>query len=97
MDTKTNEVFFNFRNEEELRKSLGENPTLREVNCNSFCQFLVTIKDGRTFCRANRKQRREMKCFIKRADTKVANGTDCKSVVDGFGGSSPPLPTKQRR
>jgi len=62
MDTKTNEIS-NFENKQALLQALEKNPNLREVNCNPLCRFLLTIKGGKTFCGANRKQRRKIKCF----------------------------------
>jgi len=64
MDTKTGEIF-NFKDEQKLKAALKENINLVEVDCNSLCDFRQE-KFGRFFCIANRKQRREIKCQIKK-------------------------------
>ena len=64
MNIVTNEVS-DFKNEKALKKALENNPYLVEVDCNQGCEFRES-RFERYFCIANRKQRRKIKCQIKR-------------------------------
>ena len=69
MDTETGEIF-DFKNIEELFKAQKKNPNLVEVNCDKGCDFRIRKTVGsegeKTFCIANRSQRRRIKCQIKK-------------------------------
>ena len=64
MDTRTGEIF-DFKNKQELKKASEANPYLVEINCDLICDFRVE-RNGKSFCTANRKQRRKIKCQVKR-------------------------------
>ena len=64
MDERTGEIF-KFSNQKELDEAKKNNPFLVEVDCNSLCE-LGERRGEKTFCIANRVQRRLIKCKIKR-------------------------------
>lgn len=64
MDTRTREIF-DFVNQKVLEKALDKNPYLVEVDCDKMCDFRDE-RFGRSFCTANRGQRRGLKCLVKR-------------------------------
>jgi len=66
MDIRTGEIF-DFNNKQELDKAKKKNPFLREIDCEKLCNFREG-RNGRYFCIANRKQRRKIKCQIKRKE-----------------------------
>ena len=62
MDTRTGEIL-KFGNDKKLRKAIKENPNLKAIGrCDPLCKYLYQVA-GKTFCRANRKERRKRKCF----------------------------------
>ena len=65
MDTKTGQIFY-FNEPEELRGAKELNPNLQELpNCwKEFCEY-YKLTNGKSFCRASRKIRRNNKCFLK--------------------------------
>ena len=70
MDTRTGEIT-EFPNNGMPQSAMRKNPYLKPVNCNVFCEFLRKSKDEKTFCLANRKQRRKLRCFkVKNAEPK---------------------------
>ena len=69
MDKRTGEIF-EFPNEKKLNEAKKGNAYLVEVNCRVLCQYRV-VKDNRVYCVGNRKQRRELKCFIKKGGKKL--------------------------
>ena len=64
MDTRTGEIF-KYPTQAELEKAFENNSFLIEVDCSSLCDFREQRK-GKSFCTANRMQRRLIKCQIKR-------------------------------
>lgn len=64
MDTRTNEIF-DFASEVDLNKAKAGNPYLVEVSCDKLCEYRKR-KDNRSFCIANRRQRRALKCTAKK-------------------------------
>ena len=63
MDTRTGEMF-KFDNEEKLIQAKKKNPYLKEVDCKEgSCEYFY-MDGGKSFCKANRKTRREKKCFV---------------------------------
>lgn len=64
MDTRTGELF-GFKNQQELDEAKKNNPFLVEVDYDLICDFREK-RNEKTFCIANRMQRRLIKCQIKR-------------------------------
>lgn len=64
MDERTGEIF-KFPSQEDLEKARKDNPFMIEVDCNKGCDFRE-IRNEKTFCIANRMQRRLIKCQVKR-------------------------------
>jgi len=64
MDTRTGEIF-DFPTQQELDDAKKNNPFLVEVDCDKICDFREG-RNGKVFCIANREQRREIKCQIKK-------------------------------
>ncbi len=63
MDTRTGEIK-RFENEEKLLQAIKGNPHLKEVNCREGGCMWFHMVGGKAFCKANRKTRREKKCFV---------------------------------
>ena len=64
MDKRTGEIF-KFESNKWLKEARERNPYLIEVDCNEMCKSLKKV-GNQIFCRANRAQRRKIKCVTRK-------------------------------